>query len=578
MRNLAVFLAVSFALGAQIVGGIIGQPVQSSRAMPPPSPPQDLCTIEGQVFDASTGEPLRKASISMNGVHSYGATSDAAGKFSISGIEPGPYRVNASHTGFLNMQYNARRPDGPGTQLSLARAQKMTGVVFRLTPHGVITGRILDEDGDPLQNVQIQLLRMVYTRGRKQLQQYNGGNTNDLGEYRISGIQPGKYYFCATYRGRLNMVVMDGDFRVAGGPLRPQEDYAPTFYPGVTDIVAAVPMEMKPGQQLQGINLKLTKITTFSVKGTVINTTAPAPASDPLSGRAAPVRMNNVNIQLEPRNSLNPQGMSQGAGLRPDGTFEFPSVAPGTYNLVAISINGNLRHAAVLPIDVGSANLEGVTLTINPGVTVSGHIRVDGDTTDPTSGFMVRLSPWAPGFNVGPPQPARADASNNFSFDDVNPERFEVSVTPLAGSLYLKSIRAGDADVLDTGLDLTGGGSASLDIVIGVNAPQITGAVQDPATQQPALAATVVLIPQEKERRETNLYYRTASTDQSGNFTFPRVNPGEYKIYAWDEVENGAWFDPDFLKPVESKGTPVSVREGNPVSVQLTLIPSASGN
>jgi len=596
MRSLAVLLLIPCALCAQT--GAIGswQPARNPNGgavvppAPPPTPPGDLCTIEGQAFDASTGEPLRKASISMNpmrvsaamagaGPRSYGATTDATGRFSVSGIEPGLYRLNAAHTGFLNAQYNSRRPDGPGTPLELARGQKMTGVDFRLMPHGVISGRILDEDGDPLQNVQIQLLRMTYNRGRKQLQQYNGSNSNDLGEYRIFGVQPGKYYLSAIYRGRFNMIMMNGGgFNVVGGPAQQQEDYAPTFYPGVTDIAAAVPMDMKPGQQLQGINLKLTKIHTVSIKGTVINTTAPPAAPEQLpGGRGGPMRI-NVNVQLEARNPLNPPGMTEGTGVRPDGTFEFASVAPGSYSLIATTNNGNLRHFAALPIDVGNANVEGFTLTINPGVTVSGHIRVDGETTDPIPSFQVRLGPWGQGFSGGPPQPAKADASNNFSFDDVNPDHFDVNVSPLPGSLYLKSMRAGNADILANGLDLTGGGGASLDVVIGVNAPKITGTVQDPTTQQPALGATVVLIPQEKERREVSLYYSTASTDQNGNFTINRVNPGEYKVYAWDEVENGAWFDPDFLKPVESKGSPVSVREGSPVTVQLTMIPAGSGN
>jgi len=270
--------------------------------------------------------------------------------------------------------------------------------------------------------------------------------------------------------------------------------------------------------------------------------------------------------------------MAQGTSVRPDGTFEFPSIPPGSYNLIATANSGNLPHTAMLPVDVGSANVEGLSLTINPGVTVSGHIRVDGETTDPMPRFQIHLNSWTPGAAFNPPQPAHADASDNFSFDEVNPQHFEVSVAPLPGSLYLKSIRAGNADVLDSGLDLTAGGGASLDVVIGVNAPQVSGTVQDSTTQQPAIAATVVLIPQEKERREVSLYYRTASTDQKGNFTLGRVNPGEYKIYAWEDVENGAWFDPDFVNPVESKGSPVSVREGNPVSVQLTTIPAGSGN
>src|ERR1039457_2239687 len=284
MRRLAVLLVIPLALIAQIPKQPARNPNGGNPAVAPapPTPPGDLCTIEGQVFDASTGQPLRKASVSLNPMrmspgtaapHSYGATTDAAGKFTVSGMEPGQYRVNVSHTGSLNGQYNARRPDGPGTPIELARGQKTTGVDFRLTPHGIIAGHMLDEDGDPLQGVQIQLMRMTYNRGRKQLQQYNGSNSNDLGEYRISGIQPGKYYLCAIYRGRLNIMMMDGNSMVTNGPALEQEDYVPTFYPGVTDIAAALPMELKPGQQLQGINLKLTKVYTVSVKGTVINTT-----------------------------------------------------------------------------------------------------------------------------------------------------------------------------------------------------------------------------------------------------------------------------------------------------------------
>src|ERR1039458_4570497 len=269
MRRLAVLLVIPLALIAQIPK----QPARNPNggnptvAPAPPTPPGDLCTIEGQVFDVSTGQPLRKASVSLNPMrmspgmaaapHSTGATADAAGKFTVSGMEPGQYRVNVSHTGFLNGQYNVRRPDGPGTPIELARGQKMTGVDFHLTPHGVIAGHMLDEDGDPLHGVQIQLLRMTYNRGHKQLQQYNGSNSNDLGEYRISGIVPGKYYLSATYRGR--MMGMDFNFSAAGAPQQ-QEDYVTTYYPGVTDIAAAVPMDMKPGQQLQGINLKPAKV------------------------------------------------------------------------------------------------------------------------------------------------------------------------------------------------------------------------------------------------------------------------------------------------------------------------------
>ena len=206
MRYLVLILLIPLVLSAQVAtAGRGGNPpgAGGAAAAPPPTPAADLATIEGQVFNALGGTPLRKATITLNRQNSgpmpsgartnYAATTDASGRYSITGVEPGAYRVNANHTGFLSMQYNARRPEGPGTALDLGRAQKMTGVDFRLTPHGVVSGKITDEDGDPVEGVQVQIMRLVYNQGKKQLQRNNSESTNDLGEYRLSGITPGKY-------------------------------------------------------------------------------------------------------------------------------------------------------------------------------------------------------------------------------------------------------------------------------------------------------------------------------------------------------------------------------------------------
>jgi hypothetical protein len=552
------------------------------QAPPPPTPPADLATMEGAIYNALGGTPLRKATVNLNRQNggpmavgargNYSGTSDASGHYLITGIEPGAYRVNVNHTGYLNMSYNARKPDGPGTPLDLGRAQKMTGVDFRLTPHGVITGKITDEDGDPLENVQVQIMHNVYTQGRKQLQQYGGAGTNDLGEYRISGVIPGKYYLCAIYRGR-------GIMMESGIPAGSQEDFVTTFFPGVTDIGAASPIEMGPGDQMQGVNLRLNKTHTVHVSGHVMDNTAVRPApGDSINAQvtnAANMAVNGrIQLRLQPRSSLMPNGMNINTQVKADGSFEFASVAPGPYYLIAITNQGGRNGARAVrqAIDVGDTNLEGVTIAINPGADVTGHVRYDGDAPQPLPSLTVRLT--AREFNVGvpPPQPAKVQDDGSFHFEDVNLDSYTVNINTPQG-LYLKSVRSGDNDVMVSGLDLANG-AAPLDILMGVNPPQVGGSVVNAETGQPAVAVTVVLMPREKERQDQSYFYSTTNSDQYGNFTFNRVTPGEYQAYAWEDVQFGQWFDPEWMKPYEGKGETLTAKEGSPVTLKLTMIPA----
>jgi hypothetical protein len=80
----------------------------------------------------------------------------------------------------------------------------------------------------------------------------------------------------------------------------------------------------------------------------------------------------------------------------------------------------------------------------------------------------------------------------------------------------------------------------------------------------------VVLVP-EKSRRAHARYYRSTAAGQNGRFTL-RAIPGEYSVFAWEDIEDGAWRDPAVLEPVESDGVRVTVRETGSESVQLRVI------
>ena len=154
----------------------------------------------------------------------------------------------------------------------------------------------------------------------------------------------------------------------------------------------------------------------------------------------------------------------------------------------------------------------------------------------------------------------------------MGPDRYSLVFDGLPDGCYVKSILWTGVQLAMPDLDLTATSPTPVEIVLSPNAGQAAGAVQDEKTQQPAPGAIVVLVPQEKERRDRESFYKSTTADQSGQFTLKNLVPGEYKAFAWEEMESGAYMDPDFLQPFDSKGVPVTISERGRPSLQLTLL------
>ena len=564
-------LVAAWTLAAQVSTTLTAPPQGAGAAAPAgvtaPVRPEDACGIEGQVFNSATGEPIKKANLVLrrtdrtagvmgNSSASYSTSTDAGGRFGMKDIDPGKYQLSVERTGFVSTQYGARGPGRPGTTLSLAPGQQLKNVVFRLLPHGVISGRVLDEDGEPVAYAQVQTMRYRYLQGRKQLMPFGGGMTNDLGEYRIFGLAPGRYFLSATSRGGM---MFEATLDRSANPA-PEEGYVPTYYPGTTDPASAAPIDLQPGTQLRGLDLTLSKARTVRLRGRVVNATG--------TGRS------RIQLMLLPRDGVGIFGANRGAAPDPEGRFEIRGVSPGAYNLMASTFDGQKSMSVTESVDVGSANIDNLNLVIQPGADITGQVRVEGQTQVNLSTISVALRARDSGammFRGATGGAVKEDGT--FTLSGASAENYNLSLSGLPDGYYLKAVLMADKDVLETGINLTKGPAGPLTVVLSPNAAQVEGVVLN-AKQQPAAGVTVVLIPKDEKRREQQQYYKSVTTDQYGRYALKNVDPGEYRLFAWEDLEYGAYMDPDFVKPVEDRGQSVSLRESSRESVQLSVIPS----
>lgn len=532
--------------------GPLGNGPQNRQQTPPvPVKPEDLASIEGQVFNAATGEPLKKASVSIRrperGQPLFAMT-DASGQFSLTGVEPGRYRMFAERNGFVRQEYGARGPERPGTALTVDKAQRLTGVLLRLTPQAVVTGRIVDEDGDPLKNVQVQAMRSGYSQGRRQLLAAGNAQTNDIGEYRLYDLPGGKYYVMAIFRN-------------AGPMTNAKERYLPAYYPGTNDPATAVLLVVPGGTQLRGIDMTLRRGPTVSVRGRIVHAAA--------SGTGGPLRGGAVRLISRGQGLAMPTGQAMPFGAQSD-AFEIRGVIPGSYTLLVDTAWQRRRFTYRQPLDVGPSGIDGLTVTIPSPADLSGQLRLEGQGEINFGAVTVAL--WAKDSTPVTQTTGRAKPDGAFSIEGLMPDNYEVSVSGLPDGLYLKSARFGSDEVIDSGLSLRGAVAGKLDLVVSPAAAQLEGVVLD-AKQQPAKGALVALIPDARRQSRTSLF-KTARTDDSGRYSILGITPGDYTVYAFEDIESGAHLDPDFIKPLERSAEAVTLRENSRETRQLRQIPA----
>jgi hypothetical protein len=527
-------------------------------AQAPDAKPDDKCSVEGTVLNSATGEPVKKARVTLAPIaprtDAYAATTDASGHFLIDEVDTGRFTLTASRSGY-NQPISSHGGPKPNAALALEKGQKMKEIVIKLAPEGVISGRILDADGDPLEDVNIECMSIQYERGKRQLVTSHRTYVNELGEFRLPRLAAGKYIIRAIYSHYDEIPAQERLARAAGAGQASKERYVTTYYPSTMNPDNASPIEVSPGAQIGGITITLMRTRTFSIKGHV--------------NAGTENRSRQSSVGLWPRGDLQPR-VPMGAEVDSQGRFQLDGVAPGSYVLSAGEWVGGSLYSARMPLEVHDENIEGVELSPQPRgeVLVRAIIEGEGDQKHAPREFSLTSR------TRGAITTCQPEDDSPCKFPDMGGDRpYDVLPIGLPENFYVKSARLGEQDVLDTGFEFTAGVTGVLTLVLNPNSGQIEGSVTN-AKDEPAAGAKVTLIPGGGHQFPTR--YKTTDTDQNGHFIIKGVAPGEYKIYAWEEIEDGAQEDPDFMKPHESDGQAVSIKERAHENVQLKLIPAES--
>ncbi len=521
----------------------------AAQDVPSPVSAQSEGRVEGKVLNSANGEPVRKVTVTLatrKGAQgtSYVAESDVRGKFAIEAVEPGEYTIVADRQGFI-----IKTPGASGTPsppLKVESGLPVPEITIMLVPLGVITGRVMDADGDPIRGADVRAMQYMYMAGKQQLRTMSQVSADDKGEFRLHGLRPGTFYLQASGRSLQMSFAQPGD--QIRGP-RPPSANASTFYPSTTDIAHAVPVEVAAGALLRGIDIHLRREGAYAVRGKFPQDERPEP-------------FGGYFVQLLPREG---DRNSRFGMRRTRDVFEIPGVPAGSYVIVGARTDLENRTYAYIPVDVTNEDVDLGTLTFSPGLDISGVIQMEGGKQRPPD-LRVGLQPETPTMSGSPGTEVKPDGS--FVLHDVGPAVYQLNLITLSGS-YLKSIKLDDHVLQDRRIDLTQGG-ARLAVVLATDVALVEGSVKK-ADGEPAVRVRVTLVPEGDQfgSQDVPLY---AFSNEKGEFKMNNVPPGEYKIFAWEEVQAGAAMDPEFRKPFEKRGVALKIPPNGHANADLTAI------
>jgi protocatechuate 3,4-dioxygenase beta subunit len=568
MKRLPALLAV--ALGFLSVTDGLAQ-----TAGQPGPPPRDTAQpaskgtgrLRGTVVAAGTNVPLRRVQMMLQ----WGGTADsrritqtdAQGRYEFTGLAAGKFTLVASTPGHIGLQYGQRRPYEPGTSIAVRDGETVSSIDFALPRGSVISGRVTDEFGQPLVQVQVQVRRFQYSQnGQRRLAPVMTGNTDDRGEFRLFGLMPGEY----VVEGSRRTIANTSDVSIS--PTDPVEGFRPTFYPGTPNAAEAQTVSLAIGQEAT-IQFALIPARLVRVSGTV------------LDSQGRPIYPAEVQMwtRIGEMFTTAPGG-STATITRADGSFAFAGVIPGDYSVqVRTRLPGALGPPPVdetgsLSLSVPTGDMSGVVIRTSKGTPVAGRVIWEGTaprTLQPPARFRVTAETVDP---AGPGAIMVTDVGkdDDFRFNNLT-GRFQLALAlPENLNWRLKTVTLDGDDLTDTPIDLAGRSSVDgIVITMTDKVSSLSGSVADGNGKGVSQYVVVVQPTDQHEQRVVARFVRTVRPDTDGRFEIRNIRPGRYVATAIEALEEGRQFAPEFQRELRRGAREFTIKEGEPLTLDLKL-------
>ena len=515
-------------------------------------------SVAGRVTNVETGGPLRRALIRITSPtlpSERRVSTNADGRYEVRDLPAGEYSVKAERGGYLTLAYGQRRAAEAGKPLRLADGQVAKAIDFALPRLGVISGRVVDETGEAIANVTVHAMQFGRYQGVRRLIPFFvaeeccwlGGHaqTDESGQYSLV-LPSGQFVVMAMSR---ETWPLDSDPTQVFG-------YSPSFYPGVIDSTAAQRISLGVGQEVRNVDFALVPVRTSRVSGTIVD--------------AAGVAVANESVSLS-QEVMGPQGgsispASDTARTGPDGRFSLNNVRAGDY-MLEVRVAGTPdrpSQEARQTIQVAGADIDGLVVVTGSGGTIRGQVvSNDGSPIPGIDRLAMRARPLVGAGRVSTltsVENGRISADGTFELKGLLGP-VVLSIRALTGDWTLATIELNGRGIADGPIEVAHGETMSGVRVVLTNQPTyVRGGLVD--EKQQTAEGTVVIFPDDASRwREDARTIRTARPDQQGEFSIKGLPPGNYLIAAVDHVQDGQWYDPEFLSDLRSRAERLTLVE-----------------